>query len=106
MEGRYSLLVHSNWWLALQDDPMVPASVRLSDKPEAFNDWQLRRAAWVTKRMLEFKHRIDECVFISVLQGAFLLTIGSQKIPPDMARSAPLCMAHYKRYITIGLPTL
>jgi carnitine O-acetyltransferase len=60
LEGRYSLLIHSNWWLALQDDPLVPTSVRLSDKPEPFNDWQLRRAAWITKQMLAYKRQIDE----------------------------------------------
>lgn len=60
LESRGSLLVDSNWWLALQDEVAIPASVRLSPAPHSFNIWQIRRAAWVIKRMLEFKMRLEE----------------------------------------------
>jgi hypothetical protein len=62
LESRSSLLINSNWWLALQDDLAIPDSTRLSSKPHEFNIWQLRRAAWVIKRLLEFKSRLDACV--------------------------------------------
>lgn len=80
LESRSSLLVQSNWWLALQDDETVPASVRLDPQPELFNEWQLRRASWLVKRMLSFKDRLDQ-----------------ERIPPDLVRTVPLCMSHYKR---------
>lgn len=62
LESRSSLLINSNWWLALQDDLAIPASTRLSPNPHDFNIWQLRRAAWVIKRLLEFKSRLDAWV--------------------------------------------
>ncbi|KIM26272.1 hypothetical protein M408DRAFT_330655 [Serendipita vermifera MAFF 305830] len=80
LENRAPLLVHSNWWLALQDDLSVPDSIRLFSRPEPFNIWQLRRAAWTVKRMLEYKQLLD-----------------TESIPPDMIRGVPLCMSHYKR---------
>jgi len=60
LENRLPLLVHSNWWLALQDDLTVPESIRLAPRPEPFNIWQLRRAAWTVKRMLTYKKLLDE----------------------------------------------
>lgn len=59
LEGRAPLLVNSNWWLALQDDPAVPEVIRKAPEPEYLNVWQLRRAAWVIKRLVEFKTRLD-----------------------------------------------
>ncbi|TFK21193.1 acyltransferase ChoActase/COT/CPT [Coprinopsis marcescibilis] len=62
MEWREPLLVNSNWWLAFFEDDTVPAG---NLKGETNNNragttfWQLRRAAWLTWRILEFKDKID-----------------------------------------------
>ncbi|KAH6913323.1 carnitine acetyltransferase [Coprinopsis sp. MPI-PUGE-AT-0042] len=62
LEWRAPLLVNSNWWLAFYEDDMIP---KTGLKGETNNNragttfWQLRRAAWLTWRILEFKDQID-----------------------------------------------
>jgi len=56
------LLVNSNWWLAFFEDDLMPASAL---KGETNNNragttfWQLRRAAWLVWRTLDFKNKLD-----------------------------------------------
>lgn len=66
LEWRAPLLVNSNWWLAFHEDNMIPQSAL---KGETNNNragttfWQVRRAAWLIHRMLEFKEKLNTCVW-------------------------------------------
>ena len=62
-EWRAPLIVNSNWWLALADDASIPTIVRYPahSTPE-FTSWQIRRAAWLVHRVLDFRARLDRCV--------------------------------------------
>lgn len=62
LEWRAPLLVNSNWWLAFYEDDQMPAT---AFKGETNNNragttfWQLRRAAWLVWRTLDFKQQLD-----------------------------------------------
>ncbi|EJF64957.1 acyltransferase ChoActase/COT/CPT [Dichomitus squalens LYAD-421 SS1] len=59
-EWRAPLIVNSNWWLALADDPSVPPAVRYpKHQVSGFTNWQIRRAAWLVHRVLDFKAQLD-----------------------------------------------
>ncbi|KAI1797126.1 acyltransferase ChoActase/COT/CPT [Ganoderma leucocontextum] len=59
-EWRAPLIVNSNWWLALADDPSIPAIVRYPAHPTpGFTTWQVRRAAWLVHRVLDFRAQLD-----------------------------------------------
>ncbi|KAI0635930.1 acyltransferase ChoActase/COT/CPT [Trametes polyzona] len=59
-EWRAPLIVNSNWWLALGDDHTVPTTVRSrTHSPGSCTSWQIRRAAWLVHRILEFKTRLE-----------------------------------------------
>ncbi|GAA5875991.1 hypothetical protein JCM1840_006240 [Sporobolomyces johnsonii] len=78
---RAPLPVNSNWWLLMQDDVGIPAEVR-AGAPETgqFTDWQIKRAAKVTRRLVDFKLRLDR-----------------QEILPDSSRTGPLEMHQFRR---------
>ena len=60
-EWRAPLIVNSNWWLALVDDPAVPQHVRHPQtQRRGFTNWQVRRAAWLVHRTLEFKAQLEK----------------------------------------------
>ncbi|KAH8117830.1 carnitine acetyltransferase [Phellopilus nigrolimitatus] len=62
LEWRAPLLVNSNWWLAYKHDRSVPACVTEGldqDKRAGISSWQIRRAAWLLRRTLEFKKRLE-----------------------------------------------
>lgn len=59
-----ALLVNSNWWLASFEGDMTPASAikgETSNSRVGTTFWQLRRAAWLTWRILDFKAQLDRC---------------------------------------------
>ncbi|KAK7050876.1 hypothetical protein VNI00_004988 [Paramarasmius palmivorus] len=56
MEWRAPLLVNSNWWLAFCDDDIHPTTPTPASE---HTDWQLKRAAWLLHRTLEFKDKVD-----------------------------------------------
>ncbi|KAH9850370.1 acyltransferase ChoActase/COT/CPT [Lenzites betulinus] len=59
-EWRAPLIVNSNWWLALGDDSTIPPAVRYpSGLGNSCTPWQIRRAAWLVHRILEFKVRLE-----------------------------------------------
>ncbi|KAL7279196.1 hypothetical protein ACG7TL_007036 [Trametes sanguinea] len=76
-EWRAPLIVNSNWWLALGDDRMVPRSVRHPAKPATgFTAWQVRRAAWLTHRVLDFRSRLErQETLLADVQQAFGFTM-------------------------------
>ncbi|KAJ7274287.1 carnitine acetyltransferase [Mycena haematopus] len=57
LEWRSPLLVNSNWWLAFQDDELIPEHARKEQTD--ITPWQVRRGAWLVHRVLCFKHRLD-----------------------------------------------
>ncbi|BGP54530.1 hypothetical protein JCM8202v2_002115 [Rhodotorula sphaerocarpa] len=57
---RVSLVVNSNWWLLCKEDESIPSEVRTHGAPSGeFTEWQIRRAAILTKRLVDFKLRLD-----------------------------------------------
>lgn len=63
LEQRAPLVINSNWWLAYENDRNVPAKVRDNDHDEeraGISAWQIRRAAWLLSRTLDFKERIEK----------------------------------------------
>ncbi|KAJ3977229.1 acyltransferase ChoActase/COT/CPT [Lentinula raphanica] len=70
LQWRAPLLINSNWWLVFNDDalhPSYPSEGRTShsdydhahhDFSGGYTDWQVRRAAWLAYRTLEFKDKI------------------------------------------------
>ncbi|KAF9517028.1 hypothetical protein BS47DRAFT_1291705 [Hydnum rufescens UP504] len=61
-ECRDPLLIHSNWWLLLQDDSNVPEAVRnISYEPTgSTSPWQIRRSAWLVKRFLDYRNMLEK----------------------------------------------
>ncbi|KAJ6513136.1 acyltransferase ChoActase/COT/CPT [Mycena sanguinolenta] len=57
LEWRSPLLVHSNWWLAFQNDALIPEHAKKEQTD--ITPWQVRRAAWLVHRFLCFKDRLD-----------------------------------------------
>ncbi|CAE6408771.1 unnamed protein product [Rhizoctonia solani] len=70
-EWRAPLLIHSNWWLLFHHDATIPDHIKSHDgtSPLAegvklptggeIGDWQIRRAAWLATRFMNFKERLD-----------------------------------------------
>ncbi|KAG8889405.1 hypothetical protein FRB98_004498 [Tulasnella sp. 332] len=59
-EWRAPLLINSNWWLLFYDDPTIPEPLRRQGLADGeLSDWQIRRAAWLTSRLIIFKEKID-----------------------------------------------
>lgn len=82
---RAPLLINSNWWLLFKDDPNAPTPTENEPAPrqdvaikqgspdtskrtiqraevqkENVTEWQVRRAAWLVSRFLEFKSKLDK----------------------------------------------
>ncbi|KAI4521333.1 acyltransferase ChoActase/COT/CPT [Schizophyllum commune Loenen D] len=62
LEGRSSLLINSNWWLAFKDDDLIPPAQAEQDAEEGglfgITPLQIRRAAWITHRVLDFREKL------------------------------------------------
>ena len=57
---RVPLPINSNWWILCAHDADVPRSVTDARPHKGeFGDWQVRRAATMTWRLLDFKERLD-----------------------------------------------
>ncbi|KAK2463432.1 hypothetical protein APHAL10511_004518 [Amanita phalloides] len=62
LEWRAPLLVNSNWWLAFHDDNLIPEGARVGESSDSRGGttlWQIRRAAWLLYRVMEFKDKLD-----------------------------------------------
>ncbi|GBB93575.1 hypothetical protein RclHR1_00220009 [Rhizophagus clarus] len=83
-EWRVPLIVNSNWYIAFNDDPNTPKGYLTHNngvRPKGqFSEWQIKRAAHIIGRMLDFKELLD-----------------TEKLPPDVTRTYPLCMYQYTR---------
>ncbi|KAF8969174.1 acyltransferase ChoActase/COT/CPT [Flammula alnicola] len=63
LEWRAPLLVSSNWWLAFNEDPLIPRSAlsgETNNNRVGTTFWQLRRSAWLIYRMLQFKDNVAQ----------------------------------------------
>jgi len=57
---RAPLPINSNWWINCAHDPDAPRSMTDSRPPDGeFTKWQIRRAAVLAWRLLDFKDRLD-----------------------------------------------
>ncbi|KAF8525799.1 acyltransferase ChoActase/COT/CPT [Hysterangium stoloniferum] len=57
LRGRSSLLIHSNWWCLFQPDPTIPT---FSYAQRQYSFWQVRRAAWLVRRCLEYRDNLEK----------------------------------------------
>lgn len=111
-EWRAPLPVNSNWWLLFHDDPNVPEDLRRSIPSDGqITEWQVRRAAWLVRRLVDFKEKLDRSAFISkapsskfasrIDHGPRILHVPQcrQEIHPDSSRTGPFCMYQYTRCV-------
>lgn len=69
-EWRAPLIINSNWWLALADDALVPRTVRYAARHSSrYTSWQIRRAAWLVHRILDFKGQLERSVHFYPAHG-------------------------------------
>ncbi|CAG8534714.1 7753_t:CDS:2, partial [Funneliformis caledonium] len=84
LEWRAPVIINSNWYLLLIDDPNTPEEYFTNNNEIClkgqFSKWQIKRAAHLIEKMLEYKNLID-----------------TESIPPDITRTYPLCMHQYTR---------
>ncbi|EPQ54332.1 acyltransferase ChoActase/COT/CPT [Gloeophyllum trabeum ATCC 11539] len=63
LERREPIMIHSNWWLAFYDDINVPSHAtneRSFPHDIGITPWQVRRAAWLVHRLVDFKRRLEK----------------------------------------------
>ncbi|CAE6447104.1 unnamed protein product [Rhizoctonia solani] len=70
-EWRAPLLINSNWWLLFHHDATIPDHIKSHDGTSSLSDgvklptggeisdWQIRRAAWLASRFMNFKERLE-----------------------------------------------
>ncbi|OJA19464.1 hypothetical protein AZE42_10737 [Rhizopogon vesiculosus] len=58
LSWRAPLLINSNWWLTFVNDSSVPDSVLRGDTKSGIEPWQVRRAACILHRVLEWRARM------------------------------------------------
>lgn len=61
-------MINSNWWLSFINDSNVPEDVLRNGVPmqsllnTGLTRWQVRRAAWLLHRVLDFKAQLERYV--------------------------------------------
>lgn len=64
-QWRVPLVVNSNWWAAFQNDKNIPVHILSGDYQHdeipgtGLTNWQVKRAAWLIHRVVEFKTKVD-----------------------------------------------
>ncbi|KAG2074286.1 acyltransferase ChoActase/COT/CPT [Suillus decipiens] len=58
LSWRAPLLINSNWWLTFVNDPSVPESILHGDSKSGIEPWQVRRAAHILHRILDWRARM------------------------------------------------
>ncbi|TIB34946.1 hypothetical protein E3P86_02755 [Wallemia ichthyophaga] len=58
--NRAPLLINSNWWLLYKDDPSTPNDLKMTKDSRGFTNWQILRAAWLTRGLLHIKQLLDK----------------------------------------------
>ncbi|KIJ52558.1 hypothetical protein M422DRAFT_156186 [Sphaerobolus stellatus SS14] len=57
LSSRAPLIVNSNWWCMYQDDPTIPEFDTVQGE---YTFWQVRRAAWLLRRVLEYREQLEK----------------------------------------------
>jgi carnitine O-acetyltransferase len=82
-EWREPLIVHSNWYILLRDDPLVLPQLAIDEGVRplgAFSEIQIRRAARFINGMLDARDALENGTF-----------------PAEVTKQGPLCMQQYRR---------
>ncbi|KAG1804982.1 acyltransferase ChoActase/COT/CPT [Suillus plorans] len=58
LSWRVPLLINSNWWLTLINDHSIPESILRGDTKSGIEPWQVRRAACILHRVLDWRARM------------------------------------------------
>lgn len=58
LSWRAPLLINSNWWLTFTNDSSIPDSVLRGDTKSGIEPWQVRRAACILHRVLDWRARM------------------------------------------------
>jgi hypothetical protein len=90
LEWRAPLLINSNWWLAFYNDTTVPQSVVGGQDVEGLSGiglWQVRRAAWMVHRVLEFKDKLEQCVLFYYIIFYSSAEPHRQEVYPETTRT-------------------
>ncbi|KAG0706775.1 acyltransferase ChoActase/COT/CPT [Suillus ampliporus] len=58
LSWRAPLLINSNWWLTFINDSSVPESILRGDTSSGIEPWQVRRAACILHRVLDWRARM------------------------------------------------
>lgn len=102
---RVPLPINSNWWILMAHDPDIPTSVTDAIPEDGtFTGWQIRRAARLAWRFLDFKDRLERCVLFCASAASGSLTRirdPRQDIVPDSSRAGPFCMHQYTRSVSL-----
>ncbi|KAF9314767.1 hypothetical protein BG003_003839 [Podila horticola] len=77
-EWREPLLVNSNWYILMRNDLNQPTEFHSTAENPAYTTWQVKRAAHVAQRMLDYTE-----------------SLYNQSIPVEKTRAGPLCMHQY-----------
>jgi len=81
-EWRVPLPVNSNWWILMQDDHGLPDKLRNSVPLQGeFTDGQIKRAAKLTHRLIDFKLKLERLV-THLTRGAVGTAPAAIALPP------------------------
>lgn len=58
LSWRAPLLINSNWWLTFINDPSIPEPILRGDTRSGIEPWQVRRAACILHRVLDWRARM------------------------------------------------
>ncbi|KAI7902342.1 acyltransferase ChoActase/COT/CPT, partial [Cokeromyces recurvatus] len=87
LEWRDPLMVNSNWYILGQSDPRQPKELTSTITKGQFSNFQIKRAAHLIHRGLQYKEFIDK-----------------QELPIEMImkdKKSPLCMWQYSRIFSV-----
>ncbi|KAF9113171.1 hypothetical protein BGX27_002076 [Mortierella sp. AM989] len=86
-EWREPLLVNSNWYILMKNEPDHPSVFYPTVENPAYSTFQVKRSAHVAQQLLDY-----------------LDALNSQQIPPEKTRAGPLCMNQYTHIVASRIP--
>ncbi|KAF9170354.1 hypothetical protein BGX20_009083 [Mortierella sp. AD010] len=86
-EWREPLLVNSNWYILMKNEPNHPTVFHPTAENPRFSTFQVKRSAHVAQQLLDY-----------------LDTLHSQQIPPEKTRTGTLCMHQYTQIVATRIP--
>ncbi|KAF9437267.1 hypothetical protein BGZ76_001382 [Entomortierella beljakovae] len=79
-EWREPLLVNSNWYILLKNEPNHPTSIQPTAENAKYSTFQVKRAAHVAGQLLDYMDALD-----------------NQQIPAEKTKAGALCMNQYTK---------